>query len=100
MDDLDLDDPAAIGGETRRRLSAALDQVEGIRDLARLLSEFEATEQVARLPGLVARLARGGAVVIEKVLAALVTETRGRRTSRCEGSTDSPQCVRGEQTRS
>jgi hypothetical protein len=77
--DLDLEDPAAIGGETRRELSATLDEIEGIRDLARLLSEFEADEQVpeqvAKLPGLVARLGRAGAVVIEKVLTMLVAET-------------------------
>jgi hypothetical protein len=75
VDDLDLEDPAAIGGETRRRLAAMLDEVEQLRDFSRLLAEFEAAEEVAELPALVGRLGRGGAVIIEKVLSALVTET-------------------------
>ncbi len=75
VDDLDLEDPAAIGGKTRRRLAAVLDEVEQLRDFSRLLAEFEAAEEVAELPALVARLGRGGAVIIEKVLSALVTET-------------------------
>jgi hypothetical protein len=75
VDDLDLEDPAAIGGETRRRLAAVLDEVEQLRDFSRLLAEFEAAEEVAELPALVGSLGRGGAVIIEKVLSALVTET-------------------------
>jgi HAD superfamily hydrolase (TIGR01509 family) len=75
VDDLDLDDPAAIGGETRRRLAAVLDEVERLRDFARLLAEFESAEQVEQLPVLVGRLGRFGAVVIEKVLTVLVSET-------------------------
>lgn len=75
VDDLDLDDPGTIGGETRRRLAAVLDEVERLRDFARLLAEFEAAEQVEQLPVLVGRLGRFGAVVIEKVLAVLVSET-------------------------
>lgn len=73
--ELDLEDPSAIGGETRRRLAAKLDDVERLRDLARLLAEFEAADPVAKLPTLVARMSKVGAMVIEKVLGVLVTET-------------------------
>jgi hypothetical protein len=55
--------------------AAVLDEVERLRDFTRLLAEFEAAEQVEQLPVLVGRLGRFGAVVIEKVLAVLVSET-------------------------
>jgi hypothetical protein len=75
VSELELEDPYAIGSETRRRLAAKLDDVERLRDLARLLAEFEAAEPVAKLPTLVARMSKVGAMVIEKVLGVLVSET-------------------------
>jgi len=75
VNELDLEDASAIGGETRRRLAVKLDDAERLRDLARLLAEFEAADPVAELPTLAARMSKVGAMVIEKVLAMLVTET-------------------------
>jgi hypothetical protein len=75
VDDLDLETPATIGSEIRPYLATALDEVERLRDFARLLAEFETAEQVKRLPLLVARLGWRAAVVIEKTFAMLITET-------------------------
>jgi hypothetical protein len=77
VQELDLNDPAAIGQGTRDAVVAVLEDVERVRDEARLLAEFEANERVAELPALVARLGRQGAAIVEMVIATLTAESFG-----------------------
>jgi hypothetical protein len=69
--DLDLEDPAVIGGETRRSIGRTLDEVERVRDETRLLAAFSTDSQLAELPLLLTGLAARGASVVETVIEVL-----------------------------
>ena len=81
--DLDLEEPSAIGGATRRAVINVLEEVERVRSEARLLAQFAADEKVADLPTLIGQLGRQGAVVVELVIATLCAQSFEQGAGTC-----------------
>ena len=75
-----LSDPAVIGRETRQRLEETLDEVESVRDEARLLAAFRPQGSLEQLPravtAFVSREARVVAATIDVISSATVDECR------------------------
>jgi hypothetical protein len=75
--ELELESPAVIGRETRRRLLNVLDDVERVRDEARRLAAFKPPDDIVELTGAIAQLAVCGARVVADVIEVISAETLG-----------------------
>jgi hypothetical protein len=73
--DFNLSDPAVIGKETRQRLEQVLDEVESVRDEARLLAAFRPHGSLEELPRAVTALVSGGARVVAAIIDVISSET-------------------------
>jgi hypothetical protein len=73
--DFNLSDPGVIGRETRQRLEQVLDEVESVRDEARLLAAFRPHGSLEGLPRAVTALVSRGARVVRAIIDVISSET-------------------------
>jgi hypothetical protein len=73
--DFNFSDQAAIGTKTRQRFAEILDEVESVRDEARLLAAFRPQGPAEELPQALSALASSGARVVAAILDVVSTGT-------------------------
>lgn len=73
--EFNLSDPTAIGRETRQTLEQVLDEVESVRDEARLLAAFRPDGSLEKLPRAVTDMVSVGARVVAAIIDVISSET-------------------------
>jgi len=87
--DLDLEDTSAIGSTTRQAVVRVLDEVERMRNEARMVAAFSPPEQLEELSTLLAHLAAHGAAVVEATVEMLAAPTLLAANAACARLQDS-----------